>query len=195
MHRTKCTALITSVLGPYFKDEMLKDIGSSPYSLLIDESTDIEVKKLLGICVKYFSIKHKKLVSTFLGMLGLNQACAEDIANAVFSLLESCNLETENLIGIGTDEASVMCAKQHSAFTLLRDKQPSLQLVRCICHSLDIIAKKAIRSIPSNVEFMIRETYNWFSTSPKRQDDYRELYLTLDGGLSLTLISPCETQD
>ncbi|KAJ1142118.1 hypothetical protein NDU88_008445 [Pleurodeles waltl] len=87
-----------------------------------------------------------------------------------------------------------MCGKHHSAFTLLRDKQPSLQLVRCIWHSVDIIAKKAIKSIPSNVEFMIRETYNWFSHSPKRQADYRELYLTLGGGMPLKLISPCETQ-
>ncbi|XP_078521674.1 uncharacterized protein LOC144828067 [Lissotriton helveticus] len=194
MHRTKCTALINSLLGPYFKEELLKDIGTSPFSLLIDESTDIEVKKLLCICIKYFSTKLNKFVSTFLAMVELDQACSEDIANAVLNMLETCNLDIKNLIGIGTDGASVMCGKHHSTFTLLRDKQPSLQLVRCICHSLDIIAKKAIRSIPSNIEFMIRETYNWFSHSPKRQADYKELYLTLDGGMPLKLISPCETR-
>ena len=52
MHRTKCTAVITSVLAPHFREELREDIGESPYSLYLDESTDVSVNKLLCICVK-----------------------------------------------------------------------------------------------------------------------------------------------
>lgn len=58
MHRTKCSAVIKSVLAPYFRDELRQDIGNTPYSVYLDETTDISVSKLLCICIKYRSKKH-----------------------------------------------------------------------------------------------------------------------------------------
>lgn len=97
MHRTKCTALINSLLGPYFKQQLLDDVGTSPYSLLVDESTDISVHKLLCICIKYYSCTSKKLVSTYLGMVELPQARAHDIAQAIVEFLNLSGLKTQNL--------------------------------------------------------------------------------------------------
>lgn len=57
MHRTKCTAVIKSVLAPYFREELRQDIGESPYSLYLDETTDITVNKLLCVCVKYLKVR------------------------------------------------------------------------------------------------------------------------------------------
>jgi len=79
MHRTKCTAIIKSVLAPHFREELVEDIGESPYSLYLDESTDISVNKLLCICVKYHSKKHSKFVSTYLGLVELTDADAKAI--------------------------------------------------------------------------------------------------------------------
>ncbi|GLV40074.1 hypothetical protein CBL_02959 [Carabus blaptoides fortunei] len=44
MHRTKCSALITNVIAPHFMDQLREDIGNGPFSILIDESTDIAIK-------------------------------------------------------------------------------------------------------------------------------------------------------
>uniref|UniRef100_H3ANX4 Uncharacterized protein n=1 Tax=Latimeria chalumnae TaxID=7897 RepID=H3ANX4_LATCH len=148
MHRTKCTALVNSLLGPYFRQQLLDDVGTSPYSLLADESTDISVHKLLCICIKYYSRTSKKLVSTYLGMVELLQASAHNIAQAIIEFIDASGLKTENLVGIATDGASVMCGKNHSVFTILKERQPSLQLVHCVCHSLDIVAYKAMKSLP-----------------------------------------------
>ncbi|KAE8288359.1 hypothetical protein D5F01_LYC12228 [Larimichthys crocea] len=99
------------------------------------------------------------------------------------------------MVGIATDGASVMARKHHSVFTLLKQKQPSLQLIRCVCHSLDIVANKAMQLLPSNVEYMIRETYNWFAHSAKRQSDYNSVYKTInDGGCPLKFISSSSTR-
>ena len=88
-----------------------------------------------------------------------------------------------------------MVGRNHSAFTLLKAKQPSLQLIRCVCHSLDIVAKRAMELLPSNIDFMIRETYNWFAHSSKRQCDYRDVYETIcDGEAPLKFISPSSTR-
>lgn len=48
LHRSKATNVIRNVLCPHFRLELRKDIGTSKYSLLIDESTDISVTKFLG---------------------------------------------------------------------------------------------------------------------------------------------------
>ena len=49
MRRTKCTALVKKVLGPHFMDELRDDIKETPFSLLVDESTDVSTSKLLGV--------------------------------------------------------------------------------------------------------------------------------------------------
>lgn len=50
MHRTKCTAVIKSVLAPHFREELREDIGKSPY--LLDDTTDKSVNKFECISVE-----------------------------------------------------------------------------------------------------------------------------------------------
>uniref|UniRef100_H3ADB6 DUF4371 domain-containing protein n=1 Tax=Latimeria chalumnae TaxID=7897 RepID=H3ADB6_LATCH len=194
IHRTKCTAVINSLLGPHFKQQLLDDVGALPYSLLVDKLTDISVQKLLCICIKYFSRVNKKFVSTYLGVIESPQASANDIAQTILEFLEDNGLKTENLVGNATYRASVMCGKNHPVFTILKERQLTLQLVRCVCHSLDIVAQKAMQSLPSNFKFMIKETYNWFVYSAKCQAEYREVCQTLDGNSPLKMISPSCTR-
>ena len=158
MHRTKCTAVIRSVLAPHFREELIADIGESPYSLYLDETTDVSVTKLLCVCVKYRSLTQGKFISTYLGLVEIIDANAVGISDAIVKFLTETGLDIKNMIGIATDGASVMVGRNHSVFTLLKQKQPSLQLIRCICHSLDIVANKAMQLLPSNIEYMIKET-------------------------------------
>lgn len=58
LQRTKCTNIICNTLKPHFEHLLLKEIDNQPYSLLIDESTDISVLKFLGISI-IFLIKER----------------------------------------------------------------------------------------------------------------------------------------
>ena len=69
MRRTKGTALVKKVLGPHFKDELREDIKETPFSLLVDESTDVSCSKHLGVSTVYYSRMMKRIVSTFLGLV------------------------------------------------------------------------------------------------------------------------------
>ncbi|CAK1582754.1 unnamed protein product [Parnassius mnemosyne] len=93
MHRTKCTAVIQEVLAPHFKKNLRTDISNNSYSLIIDESTDVSVNKYLGVVIKYFSNTRNEIVSTFLGLVGLESADAEGIVTAITAILEDFNLE------------------------------------------------------------------------------------------------------
>ena len=66
MHRTKCSALVKNVLAPFFKKELKNDLKDAPFSLMVDESTDISSTKLLGVSVRYFSERMKRIINTFL---------------------------------------------------------------------------------------------------------------------------------
>lgn len=62
LHRTKCTALIKNVIAPSLLLDLIKDVGDSAFSVIVDESTDISTEKLLSICIKYYS--KKKMMSS-----------------------------------------------------------------------------------------------------------------------------------
>ena len=57
LHRTKCTALICNVISPEIFKGIVQDLKDMPFSLLIDESTDVSCTKHLCLCVRYYSRK------------------------------------------------------------------------------------------------------------------------------------------
>jgi len=48
LHRTKCWCIILNVIAPCLIDQLKEDIGSSYYSIIVDESTDIGTVKLMA---------------------------------------------------------------------------------------------------------------------------------------------------
>jgi len=57
LHRTKCSLLIQKVIAPTLLSDLLDDLRNCPYSLIIDESTDVGTVKYLCVCIRYFSMK------------------------------------------------------------------------------------------------------------------------------------------
>jgi hypothetical protein len=77
----------------------------------------------------------------------------------------------------------------------LKEYNPDLILIRCVCHSLQLAASAATKELPRNLEFLIRETYDWFSKSANRQIQYKTLYNTInDGADPLKIVRACATR-
>ncbi|MGL5028977.1 MAG: hypothetical protein ACRC6C_02585, partial [Wolbachia pipientis] len=132
MHRTKCTALICNVISPHFTDDLKNDIGSSYFSILIDESTDISVHKYLGIAIIYYSTAKKTIVTTYLALLELKECTATGKVAAIKLALNNVSLDMSKLRGIGTDNASVMVGINNGVYSQLKEEVPSLVLIRCV---------------------------------------------------------------
>ncbi|KAK3932768.1 Zinc finger MYM-type protein 1, partial [Frankliniella fusca] len=197
LHRTKCSKLISNVVAPVFLTEIKNDIGDSPYSLIVDESTDVSTTKFMALCVRYHSKKHKKMVTDFLGIIQVHSCTGVDLAKAVVEYLQVIGLILGNLHAIGTDGAANMCGANNSFYTHLRSMVPGgrLQLLKCVCHSLDKCAEYAFKTVPNHLTFLLTETYNYFSHSAKRKEDYIELYKSKhDGKAPLKLMSLCQTR-
>lgn len=138
LHRTKCSKLIQSVISPSYFKELIDDIGSSPYSIILEESTDITTHKYMAFCIRYYSVSLSNMVTNFLGFVEIEKATAEILKDVFINFLIESKLELKNLIGIGIDGANNLCGKNKSLFTLLKEKIPNLQIIKCICHSLNI---------------------------------------------------------
>lgn len=198
IRRTKCRDIVVNVLAPHFMGDLLTDIGSEKYSLIVDESTDISDVKLLGVVIRYYSGQLNKIVSTFVGLLELESGTASAMVEAIKELLMTVKLNPQNLIGVGVDNATVNTGAVGGLCELLKKEfdLSNLVMVRCVCHSIQLAVSSATRdTLPRNIDYLVRETYNWFSHSSKRQIAYREIYSTLNEGKQpLHITRVCDTR-
>ena len=135
--------------------------------------------------IRYFCETKKTFPSTFLGLVELEAGDGRTIAHSVLALLETCGLKKEKLLGIGTVNASVMTGVNNGVHKVLREEcgLKELVVIRCVCHSLQLAVSHASKdTVPRSVEYLVRETYNWFSVSPKRRVSYRAIFETINCG-------------
>ena len=183
LHRTKCTALLVNLVSPCLFDELIKDVGQSFYSLIVDESTDVSQSKMLAFCIRYFSMRNQEIVTTFLKIVPLGEFATSDaIGDTICKFLRDAGLTLDRLIGIGVDGCSTIVGVHHSLATYFRELIPHIVIFKCVCHSLQLAASKVADTLPAHLDFMGRESYNWFSHSPKRLIQYEELHKCLTNG-------------
>lgn len=109
LHRIKCSAIIKNVIAYCVFEELLEDIGDSYYSVISDESTSIDVKKMLCLMLRYYSKSKKKIVTTFYKLIQLHGGTADDIAGAIKTELKSDKLSLDKFLGLGVDDTKCQC--------------------------------------------------------------------------------------
>lgn len=176
LHRTKCSKLISTVVSPALLNELVQHVGNSPFALIVDESTDVSVSKFMGLCIRFYSRKEESMVTDFLGIVEVTKCTGEILAEALLEYLYKIGLPPKNIFAIGTDGAPNMCGVNNSFHTHLKNKVPGLQLIKCVCHSLDKCAQYAFREMPDHLNYLLREAYNWFAHSALRQSEYKHYY-------------------
>lgn len=70
--RTKCSQIVKNVIGKYTLEQLIDVLRTSYFSLIIDESTDVAVKKQLVLCVRFFSPTIREIHDQFLACLEVN---------------------------------------------------------------------------------------------------------------------------
>lgn len=89
-----------------------------------------------------------------------------------------------------------MIGVNNGVHKLLKNKNPYILLIKCVCRSLQLATSHAVsEKLPRNLDFLISETYNWFSKSTLRQQAYKELFTTLnDGNEPLKIVQASNTR-
>ena len=110
----------------------------------------------------------------YLGMEEISHADALNLEAAVRRIMKDWNLEGNNMVGLGTDGASVMTCRHHSLQSLLSCTWPHVIHNSCTNHALDLEAKGAVQAaLPSSMECILKVSFKWFSNSASRIEDCR----------------------
>ena len=72
--------LIKNVLAPSYKADLISAVKGKPFSLIIDEATDVSLQKTLGMIIRYPDLESGKIVDTFYRLLPISRGDAESIA-------------------------------------------------------------------------------------------------------------------
>ena len=157
------------------KEDLKLALKNKYFSLLVDESTDISVKKNLCICIKYYNDEQERIITAYLGLVPVVQATGEALFNAMKTLTDEFELDLSNCIGFASDGASNMVGEHNSVWSHVKEKAPNCTLFRCICHSLALCVQKSFEVLPAQLGFLLSEIPGFFSKSTLRRENYKEL--------------------
>ena len=180
LHRTKCACLITNVIAPSLKDQLIVDLKGKKYTLIIDESTDVSIHKHLCLLVRFFCEREHCIQTRFLELVPILDAKAENIFSIIEERIAAHGQVLINCIGLGVDGAATMVGKNNSVWTRIVAASPHCVLMKCICHSLALCIEHAAGKLPSNIGYILSEIPHWFCNSDLRRDNFKSIFDTIN---------------
>lgn len=172
--KTKATETINTILNEEGLEEIGKIIRNQPFSLIIDETTDVSTTKCLVLVVRYFDFVVCKVRDKFLSLISIENCDSLNIYKTIVTFFQNIQVPHKNIVGFASDNASVMMGKKSGVKTLLQKDQPHLYVMGCICHSLHLCSSAASKKLPSHLEALTRNIYSFFAHSPKRKLELEE---------------------
>ncbi|XP_017886546.1 uncharacterized protein LOC108628855 [Ceratina calcarata] len=174
LKRTKIVAILKNVLNKAVVDKVTTILRSIPFSILVDESTDMSGNKNLCILARY--MYEGKIQTYLLDYFQLKDGKAEYLYTCFQQIMERYKLPTSNIIGICIDNANVMLDKRNSFVSgLIEDNKNEVAIFPCICNSMNLVASYACECLPKHVAKLLHMLYNYFANSNKKQQGLEEL--------------------
>ncbi|XP_046807904.1 uncharacterized protein LOC124420097 isoform X1 [Lucilia cuprina] len=136
----------------------------------------------MSICVRYFNKEKCNIITDFLGLFLVEEATAEKLYEGLTTYLNKVGLKSKNILAIGTDGANNLCGQRKSLYTLLKNDNSNLILVKCSYHSLHLCCSEASKQFPLDLEFLVREIFNYFNNSPLRSVKYKRVFDLINTG-------------
>uniref|UniRef100_H2ZXB7 HAT C-terminal dimerisation domain-containing protein n=1 Tax=Latimeria chalumnae TaxID=7897 RepID=H2ZXB7_LATCH len=162
--RTKSTYVLKNALAPHVRDPLLANLYGL-FSLIVDESTDRGDDKQLAMVVKYYDENQLRVETKFYRLRIVNSAIGENLFKAVKDAFQGDNIKWENVMGLGTDGAENMIGKNNSLISRIKEKQPHLYTLHCVCHVNHICVSDAHKKLPNYLDNFFVELFWHFHHS------------------------------
>ncbi len=148
----------------------------APFSLVLDDAGNLTRSGEIGVCIYYFSRSKQRAVSTYLGLLRVDRDDINVLVESINALLQEWELFGQNLVAVITDGIAEICRDRDALITLLVPTCPNVLHLSSSFSSLSNAFNAAVKkALPTSVEFMLRESFNWFADSSERQHRYQEV--------------------
>ncbi|XP_072402181.1 uncharacterized protein [Diabrotica undecimpunctata] len=174
LKRTKAKSIICNNLGYNFLEELyikLREPGCF-FSLVMDETTDISVKKQCAFTTIIYENNSTK--TQFFDLVEAHGSTASDLYGILKNCLTSKNIPLTNFVGFSSDTTNVMVGEFNSVFSKLKEEFPHIVCIRCSCHMAHLATSKACLKLPRHVEDLLRNIGSHFNRSALRRHKFIE---------------------
>ena len=171
--RTKTTEVIKGALAPFYTKPVITAMCRGPFSILMDETTDNTTEKEAVLLCVFFDDKLGRVVCRFYGLPVCNIATGQTLFKLIEDAFAKDGIPWNNLVGFGSDGASVMLGSRNSVLSRLRSVQPHLWHTHCICHVAHLCAAHAAKKLPADIENVVIDVYYHFHRSSKRVEQFK----------------------
>ncbi|CAG9760295.1 unnamed protein product [Ceutorhynchus assimilis] len=151
--RKKATQLVVRVLAPYFQKELIQDLKTMAFSVIIDEMTDISIEKSSIIIVRYW--KNGSVKERILDLIKVEDTTSEAIFTSLKKIFDEHKIPYTNIIAFASDGASTMMGRISGVQARFREIAPHIYVQVCLCHALHLCSSAATRRLPDVVEQFI----------------------------------------
>ncbi|XP_022848801.1 zinc finger MYM-type protein 1-like [Olea europaea var. sylvestris] len=157
---------------------IIKDVGDSLFSILVDESCDVSMKEQMSIVLRYVD-NSGHVNERFIGIEHVTSTTALSLKTAIDKVFSRYNLSMSRLRGQGYDGASNMQGKFNGLKTLILKESPCAFYIHCFAHQLQLaLVAVAKKNIPiTNFFRVVGNVINTVGASSKRCDLFREKQL------------------
>ena len=163
------------------------------FSLATDGSND-NTAKLYPIVVKVYDEAEGAIATRVLACPQLELAStAENITQLMLTELDHHSVKIDNMVSFCSDNTAVMVGRNSGVATKLKDVHPSLLIVGCACHLMDLAAKKAFSELPVQIDQLLLDVYYYLEPSDKRIRDFKEYQLIRNDGFR-KILKYCPTR-
>lgn len=114
--RTKTTNTIIIVLGPMTTQQLASKLKATSFSIIMDETTDISVKKQCALAVNFCDEDDRVL-----DMYEAKSGKAEDLTNGLQTWLENEQIPLKCFVGFASDTTNSMVGPHNSVFSHLKE--------------------------------------------------------------------------
>ncbi|XP_061162630.1 uncharacterized protein LOC133171854 [Saccostrea echinata] len=182
--------IVKNALAPQLHKEVVQNCRTKPFSLACDESNDRNSEKTLAIFVRYFD---NQAVTQFLDMPICNVGTSQNIFDHLEQVFINNNIPWENLIAFSSDNCNVMMGKKNSVMTKIKEMQPHVFDIGCICHLANLCTMAGVKSLSLPVDDLLVDVYYHFHHSALRKETYKE-YLDFCDVDPSKLLKHCSTR-
>lgn len=179
LSKSKIQYSIVHGLGPFFENELKKDISNCPHFVIgFDESLNkIAQKQQMDVNIRYWDKNTGKVHSRYLTSVFLEHATSGDLLNGL--KIATKGLDLKKLLQISMDGPNVNFKMLTMLKKDLASKDPDgpqlVELGSCGLHTVHCAFKNAVHSTKWDVVEFLRSIYNLFKDVPSRRGDFGSL--------------------
>ncbi|XP_050523340.1 zinc finger MYM-type protein 1-like [Daktulosphaira vitifoliae] len=174
---------IIKIMAEKVLSTIIQEINDAHYfSISVDSTPDISHIDQLSLCIRYVNSDGSP-VERFICFLDHIGHKAENIAEAVFTILKTYKLNIANLRGQSYDNASNMAGAYSGLQTRIKAVNPMAKFVPCAAHSLNLVGMNSVSCCIEAVKFfnLLQIIYNFFSASTHRWAILKSTVKSLSG--------------